>query len=155
VALYEAVDLEERSAAVLTGLRAGGGALRISAPVPCDSIEGLGRYRASTRDRFRPGEALRLYSEVYGLENERVGARYRPRLEVELVLLDRTGAERDRVAIATEARPTDEPVADSFLVVPYTLPREAPFGEARLVLSVKDLLSGATARQERSIRIAP
>jgi len=155
-ALYESVDLEERSAAVLGELAGrGGGGLRISAPVPCSAIEGLGRYQPDGRDRFRPGDSLRLYCDVYGLENERIGTRYRPRLEVGLALLDRGGVERDRVAIATEAQPTAEPVADSYLVVPYTLPREIPFGEARLVLTVKDALSGATARQERTLRIAP
>jgi hypothetical protein len=157
-ALYESVDLAERSAAVLAELSphdGEGGDLRISAPIPCESIEGLGRYRPIERRRFRPGEPLRLYAEVFGLRNERIGGLHCPQLEVQVALIDHEGRERDRTTIATETSPAPDPVVDSFLMIPYTLPREAAFGEARLVLTVKDLISGAEAQEERRLTIAP
>ncbi len=156
-AFYESIDLEDRSEAVLARLdgRAADRDFRISTPIPCATIEGRGRYQPVDREKFRPGEALRLYSDVYGLRNLRVGKLYRQELEVQIFLLDAKGEERDRVTVATETSPTPEPVVDSFLIVPYTLPEKTPFGEVRLVLSVKDLNSGSVARQERALRIAP
>ena len=159
---YESIDLERKSAEVLAQLSrelAVGSepvsTLRIDPPIICSRIEGLGRYRALGNNEFRPGAELRLYVEVFGIENREVAEKYRQRLAIEFVLKDRDGRERGRQTSRTEGPPTDEPVIDSFLNLRYSIPREIPFGVATLEIAVRDQNSGGVSRQTVDLQIEP
>ena len=159
---YESIDLERKSAEVLAELAREFQdridptfAFRIDPPIICSRIEGLGRYRALGNNEFRPGAELRLYVEVFGIENKELAEQFRQRLSIEFVFKDRDGQERGRQTSRTEGPPTDEPVVDSFLNLRYSIPREIPFGAATLEIAVRDLSSGAVSRQTVDLEIEP
>lgn len=149
------VDRDGTEDAVVEDVRAGTEGFRISAPIACTRVDGRGLYERRPGNAFSAGDAFLVYADVFDLGNRRVGDRYEQRVVVELRLLDRAGRERDRFSVTTEPVPTAAPVIDSHLRIPYTLPRGILLGDARLVLSVRDVHSGARARRELPIRIVP
>ena len=161
---YESVDFEQKSAEILTRLTGTRSAeaspleqhsFRIAPPILCTRIDGLGRYRVVDRKTFRPGTELRLYVEIFGIENREVSGKYRQRLEVEFSLVDRDGTNRGSQTSRTEGPPVDEPLVDSFLNLRYSIPREVPFGSAKLTVTVRDLISGAVSRRTVDLGIEP
>ena len=161
---YESIDLERESLAILAELgshhgvdlaRGSAPSFRIAEPIPCTRISGLGEYRTVERSTFRPGTQLRLYVEIFGIANSEVGEKFRQRLRIEFSLVDRDGRARGSQTSRTEGAPTDTPVIDSFLNLRYSLPREVPFGEATLHLTVTDLVSGEVSRQALPLQIEP
>lgn len=154
---FESVDLEDRSTEILrrvspaTKVRN----FRITSPILCQRIDGLANYRPVTRSEFRPGSLVKLYVEVFGLTNQSGRDGYRQKLQVEIHVEDRDGVIRGREVILTEGGPEPDPVVDSFLNLRYNLPREIPFGKARLIVNVSDSISTASSRQELQIRIEP
>ncbi len=154
---FESVDLEDRSTEILRRVAPTTTArnFRISTPILCQRIDGLADYRPVTRSEFRPGSLVKLYVEVFGLTNRSGRDGYHQKLQVEIHVEDRDGVIRGREVILTEGGPESDPVIDSFLNLRYNLPREIPFGKARLIVNVSDSIAAVNSRQELHIRIEP
>ena len=69
--------------------------------------------------------------------------------------VDRDGTIRGSQTSRTEGPPVDEPLVDSFLNLRYSIPREVPFGGAKLTVTVRDLISGAVSRRTVDLGIEP
>ncbi|MGE3165645.1 MAG: hypothetical protein AB7O52_12115 [Planctomycetota bacterium] len=159
-ALYHDVGSENLRDRVIASLRAGSAdrPFALVSTEICTSVTHDGGRTRYPEYVFKPNQRILLFGELLNLSSRPDGDAFVSELEIEVLLLDAGGRQRDRRRLGLDGSMVDRqrvPREKNFFSEYYQLPYRLTPGSFRLVIIATDrnAASGATAQQELSIRI--